>query len=337
MANSEKAGCGIAGLGFYLPAKKVPVLELAARAGIPEFVARFVGAETVREAEPAMLPTDMAIRAAAAALENAGLGPEEIDLIIYCGAGLGDYILPPSAGRIQDGIKAKNAACFDLGQGCGGMLTGLEVARGQLALGDGCETVLLVTGDKWSAFTEHHAADAVFFGDGGGAVIVRRGHQRLQPLTGHQVARGEYHDLWGIRAGGLRHPASAATVAANEHLYRCLDPQRARHEFKEIYLAVMLATVRETLEKAGLRSADIAYFSMVNANLKVQELLLEQLEIPLARSSAAYLRQYGHFGSQDIFFNLDLAIRDGRLQPGDLIVMLTTGIGFSWVCSLIRY
>ncbi len=337
MGKTAKPTCGIRGMGFYLPPREIPLLELAARAGVPEFVARFIGAETVREAEPDLLPSDMAIMAAEKALEQAEMTPDALDLIISCSAGLGDYVIPPAAGRIQDGIKAKNAACFDLAQGCGGMLTALEVARGLLALDEGCRTVMLVAGDKWSAFTEHHAADAVFFGDGGGAVIVQQGYETLQPLVSHQIARGEYHDLWGIPAGGLRHPASAATVAANQHFYRCLDPQRARHEFKEIYLPVMVETVRTTLAKAGCESTDIAFFSMVNANLKVQELLLEQLGIPLEHSSAPYLQKYGHFGSQDVFFNLELAVREQKINRGELVAMLTTGIGFSWVCSLVRY
>lgn len=76
---------------------------------------------------------------------------------------------------------------------------------------------------------------------------------------------------------------------------------------------------------------------MVNANLKVQELLLSQLDIPLERSSAPYLQRFGHFGSQDIFFNLDLAVQDQKISKGDYIVMLTTGIGFTWGSAVIKY
>jgi 3-oxoacyl-[acyl-carrier-protein] synthase-3 len=329
--------CGIAAMGFYLPEKEVPLSELAEKAGIPEFVAKFAGAETVREAAADEFPGQMAIAAAKAAVGHGNIDPGEIDLIIYCGAGVPDNISPPSAGNIQQAIGADGAMAFDLVQGCGGMLTGLQVARAQIALGEGCDTVMLVTGDKWSQFTHHHSADSVFFGDGGGAVVFRKDHPDLRPLASEIITKGEYHDLWGIPAGGLRQPASGDTLKKDMHIYQCLDPERARHEFKELYIPVMVETVRIAMKKAGVTSTDVAFFSMVNANLKVQELLLEQLDIPMEQSSAAYLKRFGHFGGQDIFFNLDRAVRDRKINKGDDVILLTTGIGFTWGCTVIEY
>ena len=329
--------CGIAAMGFYLPPKEVPLLELAEKAGIPSFVAEFAGAATVREADKNEFPAQMAVKAAEAALHNGGINPQDIDLIIYCGAGVPDYIMPPAAGGIQHAIGAHRAMAFDLVQGCCGMLTGMQIAKAQIALGEGCDTVMLATGDKWSQFTHHHSADSVFFGDGGGAVVLRKNHPHLKPVSSEIITRGEYHRLWCIEAGGLRHPASSETIARDMHTYRCIDPERARHEFKEIYIPVMVETVQNAMKKAGITSRDVAFFSMVNANLKVQELLLSQLDIPLAQSSAEYLKRFGHFGSQDIFFNLDLAVQNQKINQGDYIVTLTTGIGFSWGSAVIRY
>ncbi len=329
--------CGISAMGFYLPEKEVSLSALAEKAGIPDFVARFAGAETVREAAVDEFPGQMAIKAAKAALNNGDMDPGEIDLIIYCGAGIPDYISPPSAGNVQQAIGASRAMAFDLMQGCCGMLTGMQVANAQIALGDGCNTVMLVTGDKWSQFTRYHSADSVFFGDGGGAVILRKGHPRLKPISFEIITRGKYHDLWGVPVGGLRQPASADTLETDMHTYQCLDPERARHEFKDIYIPVMVDTIRVAMKKAGIHSRDVAFFSMVNANLKVQELLLDQIDISLERSSAAYLKQFGHFGGQDIFFNLDRAVRDQKINKGDHLVLLTTGIGFSWGSAVIQY
>jgi len=333
----NKPECGIAAMGFYLPEKEVPLLDLAEKAGIPSFVAEFAGAKTVREAAADESPSQMAIRAAKIALQDGDIDPREIDLIIYCGAGVPDHILPPSGGKVQAAISADRAMTFDLVQGCGGMLTGMQIAKAQIALDEGCNTVMLVTGDKWSQFTHHHAADSVFFGDGGGAVVIRKNHLRLQPVASEVVSKGEYNDLWGIPAGGLSLPASSETLSQDLHIYKCIDPERARHEFKEIYIPMMVEVVSGALKKAGIKPDEVAFFSMVNANLKVQELLLSQLGIPMERSSEKYLQKFGHFGSQDIFFNLDLAVREEKISKGDYIVMLTTGIGFSWGCAVIKY
>lgn len=329
--------CGIAAMGFYLPEKRVPLKELAQKAGIPDFVAEYAGAETVREAGPDEYPSDMAAIAAKNALKNSSIDPLEIDLIIYCGAGVPDYIMPSAAGKIQHEIRAKKAFGFDLVQGCCGMLTGMQAAKAHIALNEGIDTVMLVTGDKWSAFTHFHSADSVFFGDGGGAVILKKGHPDLCPLGTEVLTKGEYNHLWSIPAGGLRHPASQDTVTKGMHTYICADPEQARHEFKDIYIPVMLETVHGALKKCSLSPEQIDWFDMVNANLRVQEIVQKNLGIPIEQSSADYLKSFGHFGSQDIFFNLDMAVREKRIKKGDYIVMLTTGIGFYWGSAVLQY
>lgn len=335
MTNSDI--CGICAMGFYLPEKQVPLKELAQKAGIPEFVAEYAGARTVREAGPDEMPTDMAIRAARAALKNGDIDPASIDLIIYCGAGLPDYIMPSSAGRVQDAIGAKNAFGFDVVHGCCAMLTALEVAKAQIALNEGVKTVMLAAGDRWSGFTHHHSADSVFFGDGGGAVILKKDHPDLCPLRVEILTQGQFFDLWQIPAGGLRQPASQQTLDQGMHTYICADTERARHEFKEIYIPTMLGALNRVLGKCRLTPRQIDYFDMVNANLKVQEIVMKKMGLEPGKSSAEYLKRYGHFGGQDIFFNLDCAIGDQKVKKGDYILMLTTGIGFSWGAAVMQY
>ncbi len=329
--------CGLAGFGFYLPEKEVPVLDLAKKAGIPDIVARFAGARTVREAAPGELPSDMAIAAARRALADAVLPPDEIDLIIYCGAGLPDYIIPQTSGHIQHALGASRAFAFDFVQGCSGMLSALQTAKGYLALGEGIDTVLLVSGDKWSQFTRFHAADSVFFGDGGGAVVVSKQSSHFVPLAFHIITDGTYYDLWRVETGGIRHPLTPGALEKGLHLYDCRDRDRAHGPFKEIYVPTIVRGIRKALKKAGVSPRDIAFFDMVNANLKVLEVVAAALEIPMDRTSGDYLKTYGHFGSHDVFFNLDLARREGRIKKGDIVVLQSTGVGFTWSCAVLRY
>ncbi|MFO7884704.1 MAG: 3-oxoacyl-[acyl-carrier-protein] synthase III C-terminal domain-containing protein [Desulfobacteraceae bacterium] len=329
--------CGIKGMGFYMPEKKVSIMELAEKCGIPEFVVKALGAETVREAKDNEFPSDMAVEAAKNALENGDIDPLDIDTIIYCGAGVPDYILPHTAGKIQDAVGAKNAFAFDISQGCCSMLTAVQLAKGYIALNEGINNVMLVAGDKWSQFTRFHSADSVFFGDGGGAVILGKDHEKLSLLGTKVITRGDFHDLWWVQAGALKQPASEETLKKGMHTYLCSDIERARSEFKEIFLPNLVDAVKGALEKSGLAPSDVSYFSMVNNNLKVQSLVLKQLGIPLEASSAEYLREFGHFGGQDIFLNLFMAEKDQKIKKGDFIVMLTSGIGFSWGSTVFQY
>ena len=114
---SKTVNCGISGMGFYMPEKKILVKELAEKSGIPEFVAEALGAETVREAADNEFPSDMAVKAARKAVEDSMMNPLELDVIIYCGAGVPDHIIPDTAGKIQHEVGAKNALAFDISQG----------------------------------------------------------------------------------------------------------------------------------------------------------------------------------------------------------------------------
>lgn len=337
MEKTTETTCGIAGMGFYLPEKEISVRELAEQAGIPEVVAVNAGAETVREAAAGELPSDMAIAAAKTALRDAGIPGGELDLIIYCGAGLPDYIIPQTSGRIQHALGASHAFAFDLVQNCSGMITALQTAKGFIALDEGINTALLVAGDKWSRFTRFHAADSVFFGDGGGAVVVKKGAPDFEPQAFHSTTDGAFYDLWRIEAGGVRHPATAETVASGLHIYDCMDKDRAHHEFRDIYIPVMVKTVKKVLQKKGISAGEVAYFDMVNANLRVTEIVLDTLKIPREKSSIPYLKRYGHFGAHDIFFNLQCALDDGRLEKGAFIVLQSTGVGFTWAAAVLRY
>jgi 3-oxoacyl-[acyl-carrier-protein] synthase III len=323
-------------MGFYLPETRVRVDALAAAAGVPAKVAAYAGATTVREAPEHVLPVQMALSAAHLALKEARLDASDLDAILWCGAAVPEYVMPNTAGLIQHRLGAGHAQAFDVGQGCAAMLTGLQVACALQALDQTVRSVLLVTADKWTAFTLHHNADSVFFGEGGGAVVLRQGHPCLVPTAFHTITDGGYYGLWQIPAGGVVTPASIETVGTGAHVYQCVDHETAHGAFQEMYVPTIVRSIRSVLSKAGIRADQVAFVSMVNANLRVLQLALEDLDIPEERSSADYLREYGHFGSQDVFFNLHHALGEGRLQPGEYALLVTTGIGFFWVSAVVR-
>lgn len=232
------------------------------------------------------------------------------------------------------------------------MLTGLWAATSFLAFDSSLQHVLLLGADRWSSFTSHQVCDSVFFGDGGGAVVVSRGDHPLRLLAYEGITRGEFSDLWRLDGGGIRarvareHPAGAvgsATRPTNEHvaaagddIYRVVDPERAHGEFKEIYVPGILDSIRGALRRAALQPEDIDFVSMVNANLRVLQVVLGELGIPEERSSADYLREFGHFGAPDVFFNLFLAQDQGRVRPGNRVLLVSTGIGFHWVAAVVE-
>ncbi len=320
----------IKGFGFYLPEKKVGARELAQKANMHEKVLTAIGIKNVYE-EDKLLPSDMAIIASKKAIENAGINPLNIDLIINAPAGLQDYIIPPVSGKIQHEINAENAYCYDIVQGCCGMMTALQIANNYIKSGD-INTALIVSSDRWSSFTNHHCAEAVIFGDGAGAIIVDGSGEDFKVIDFIFKTNGRYFNLYGIEEGGVK-----SIDVKKGILYECLDIKTARTDFKEIYMPSFIEVIKKLLNKNRLKITDISYISMVNANLKLLEIICSQINFPLEKTSANYLQEHGHIGGFDIFFNIHLAKNDGLIKKGDKIIILNAGIGFTWAAGLIEY
>ncbi len=343
---------GITGMGFYLPDERIPLSDLAEQSGTPSRVAEYAGASSVRRAAADVFPVDMAVGAARSALERAQVRAADLGLVLWCGAAVPEYLMPTTAGAAQAALGADGAHGFDVAQGCAAMLTGLWAASSFLAFDPSLQHVLLLGADRWSSFTRHQVCDSVFFGDGGGAVVVSRGDHPLRLLAYQGITRGEFSDLWrldgdGVRArvarergagpeGGAAGLQTEGTAGVDVDHYRVVDPERAHGEFKEIYVPVILDSIRGALRRAALGPNDIHFVSMVNANLRVLQVVLGELGIPEERSSADYLRRFGHFGAPDVFLNLFLAMEQGRVQPGDRVLLVSTGIGFHWVAAVVE-
>ncbi len=322
---------GIKGFGFYIPEKRVNANKVAKKAGMHEKVIQYIGCDTISEAEENEFPSDMAVKASKEAIENTQIDPLQIDLIINCPAGLQDYIIPPISGKIQYEIGAKNAYCFDIVQGCCGMMTGLHIAKNYILAND-VNNILLVSSDKWSAFTDNHCAEAVIFGDGAGAIIVSNIFKDFKIIDFIFKTQGKYFNLYGINEGGVKN-----LQIKNGIKYECLDVETARGDFKEIYMPSFIEVIKKLLNKNRLKISDISYISMVNANLKLLEIISSQLNFPIERTSANYLKKWGHIGGFDIFFNIYLAQKDGKIKKGDKIILLNAGIGFTWGAGLIEF
>ncbi len=321
---------GLRSYGFYIPEKRVDAKELMKKAGLHEKVIQFMGINSVSEAEDNEFPSDMAIKASKNALERANINPLEIDFIINCPAGLQDYILPPVSGKIQYELQAENAVCYDLIQGCCGMLTGVNIAKNYILSGE-ANNVLVVSSDKWSAYTKYHCAEAVIFGDGAGAVIVSNKFENFKIIDFMFKTMGKYYDLYGIKEGGVKN-----INVENGIKYECMNVDVARNEFKNFYMPGFVEVIKKLLNKNKLKVSDIAYLSAVNANLRLLELICENLNFPIEKTSYDYLQKWGHIGGFDIFFNIARAFDEKKIKKGDKIILLNAGIGFTWGASLIE-
>ncbi|MGI8436459.1 MAG: beta-ketoacyl-ACP synthase III [Chthoniobacterales bacterium] len=331
---SAKTGraVSIVGTGSYVPERIMTNEDLSKMVDTnDEWITSRTGIKERRIAAKDEHTSDMAARAALAAMKQAHVKPEEIDLILVATASP-DMIFPATACFVQTKIGAKNAACLDVSAACAGFLVAVEIAQ-QFITSHTYDTVLVIGAEKLSSITNWTDRNTcVLFGDGAGAAILRhRSESAHGVISTHIGSNGEYTDILYMPGGGCRTPITAEN--AHQHL------QTIHMSGKDVYkqaVISMLDASHKALEKAGLQIEDIACIIPHQANVRIIEAIAERLKLPLDKFFIN-LDRYGNTSAAAVAIALDEANRSGRLKKGDYILMVVFGGGLTWASSVIEW
>ena len=323
----------IAGVGSYAPAKVLTNEELSKLVDTSdEWIRTRSGIRERRIAAPEEACSDLAIKAATAALADAKVAAADIDLLIVATC-TPDLPLPSTACIVQHklGIPA-HATCFDIAAACSGFLYALEIAYGQLQT-NRYKRALIIGAEKLSTITDWtDRTTCVLFGDGAGAAVLHKVEQPGIGILGTDLgADGEFVDNLYIPAGGSRTPASNETVAKHDHCIR----MNGREVFKSA-VRVMETVAREMMEQHHLTPDQISLVIPHQANIRIIEALATKLEVPLEKFFVN-LDRYGNTSSATIPLALDEARRAGRIKPGDLTLLVAFGAGLTYGATLVRW
>ena len=274
----------------------------------------------------------MAARAGQSALENAGIKPEEVDLILVSTIS-SNVILPCAACEVQRELGAVNATCFDLNAACTGFLLGYNTAAAYLAAGV-YQTALVIGSESLSNLTNwKDRSTCILFGDGAGAAVIRRGEGRhCLPDTHSNGAKGgaltckSRHDH-----NGLTRHQEVETLADPEYFMQ-MDGQAV---FKFAVRSVPQA-VEEVLEANRVKKEEISCYILHQANRRIVEAVAKRLGEPLEKFPMN-LQEYGNTSSASIPILLDEQNRSGKLKKGDRIVLAGFGAGLSWGASILDW
>ncbi len=282
------------------------------------------------EKEGDLASTEMAEPACRAALERAGVSPLDIDMIVV-GTVTPDLRLPSAACLLQAKLGCKNASAFDVVAACAGSLYALTVVDKFIRTGTvkralvvGVETMTSIT--NWS-----DRNTCVLFGDAAGAMVVE-----AAPADGPGVLdTAIYSD--GTAWEHLYIPAGGSKTRMTQEL---LDGQadRIKMNGREVYKIAVRALVdaaEKILKKNGLTSSDVKLVVAHQANIRIIEAVAERVHIPMERF-VINIDHYGNTSSASALVTFDEAVRDGRMKPGDLVLMLAIGAGMAWSAILYR-
>lgn len=323
----------IAGLGMHVPEKIVTNDDLATTLDTSdEWIRQRTGIRERRFVEPGTSASDLGIIAAREALADAGVSPEDVDLVITATL-TPDQLTPATASRIADEAGCVNAGPFDLSAGCTGFIFGLNMAMGVVAAGLH-DRVLVVGAEVFSYFLDRgDRSTAVLFGDGAGAAVVSEasspGSGRILGFDLGGNAAGA--DILGIPAGGSRMPASQETVETHQH---CVKMNGA--EVYKFATRVVAPCAGRVLERCGRTVDDIDLFIPHQANLRIIEAGAKNLGIPEGKIFTN-VQRYGNTSGASIPICLYEARAEGRLKGGDLVLLMGFGAGLTWGACLLEW
>jgi 3-oxoacyl-[acyl-carrier-protein] synthase III len=321
----------IAGTGSYAPERRVTNQELSVTVRLdPAGILRRTGILERRWAAKDQAASDLATEAVRAALEQAGVAAKNLDAIILATTSP-DMWFPSTACLVQKNLHVRNAFAMDVSASCCGFLFALSVAEQFIRSGQ-AKLVAAVAAEVKSRFLDKNdPATAILFGDGAGAVVLKKSETAAGLLTVRLHSDGSKSGLIRIPAGGSRRPISEKSLAEEQHVIR----MKGGSLFKAAVQRLIDVT-REILNAHRLQPDDITHFVFHQANARILSAVARRLQIPRDRIVMT-LDRYGNTSSASLPMALDHLMRSGRVRPGDRIFLGAFGGGLNWGGALVRW
>jgi 3-oxoacyl-[acyl-carrier-protein] synthase-3 len=295
-----------------------------------EWIVTRTGIRERRIAGPGETTVTMSIEACQKALERAGVGPEEVDLIIVA-TSTPDYLCPPVSSMVQDRLGATRASAFTLAAGCTGFVYGLVTASQFIETGL-YKKVLVVGVETLSAGVDWtDRSTCVIFGDGGAAVLVEASDQPTGILSCELGSDGSDWDALFYPGGGCAKPFSEEVLRNREHYLR-MDGRRI---FK-FATRKMTDSVINVVRDSGLTLNDIALIIPHQANSRIIELAARRLGVT-PEKVMVNIDRYGNTSAASIPLALCDALGEGRLKSGDHVVLVGFGAGLTWAAAVLHW
>ncbi|NOY83260.1 MAG: ketoacyl-ACP synthase III [Nitrospirae bacterium] len=319
----------IIGTGRALPQRVVTNDALAKQFNLSASeIFRKTGIQKRYWAEPSEKPSTLAVAAAKNALETAGCHARDIDLILVSTT-TPDMYFPSTACLVQRDLKARSIPAFDINASCSGFLYALSLADQYIKNGT-AKTVLVIATDLKSRFLNpKDQTTAILFGDGAGAVVLRRGVSGIQKIT--LGADGAFQELIDLPGGGARLPITLQSLKEERHYMQMQGKRLFR-----IAVRKMESTLTQFLSEASLSFDEIDFYLFHQANLRILEALFKRISLPRHKTEIT-LSQFGNTSSSTIPIALDVAVRAGKLKKGDRVVFSAFGGGVTWGNVLLNW
>jgi 3-oxoacyl-[acyl-carrier-protein] synthase III len=325
----------IIGTGHHVPQREVTNDELAQHMDTSDqWIRERSGIETRRWIQPGETSDQMCVAASRQAIEAAGIDPMQIDMII-CATITPDCFFPGNSALLQHSLGVGTVAAMDIRNQCTGFVYGVSTAAAHIKAGI-ADTVLLVGAEIQSTaldLSDRGRDMSVLFGDGAGAAILQATDTDSDLLASSLHSQGEHaRELWcEMPSSTIPGRINAEVMAEGRHHPHMNGRMVFKHAIKRFCEAI-----QEVLDKGGLTIEDVALVVPHQANLRITEMVAHRFKLK-PEQVVSNIQKYGNTTAASIPIALDEAVRDGRLQRGDNLILVAFGSGFTLGANLIRW
>ena len=336
---NPQARAGLLSLATYIPRAYHDADYIAANSDTPADIIRTkLGWRQKNVPGPGDGTVAMGLKAARKAMYYSGLSPEDIDLVIWSGEEVKEYRNWPVGVKIQKELGLTKAWSFDMQQRCGTTLVALKVARDMIRADDSVKNILIATGYRNSDLI-HYPNSRVrwmyYLAAGGAACVVQRDCPVNEILDGHFMSDGSF--AWDVYVpqGGSTEPMTIEGLEQGRQYLDVMDPVGMKDRLERLSLSNWLICIDKALAKGGFARNDVDYLATLLVKRSAHDYLVS--ELGLDPEHTRYLEEFGHHGQNDQILSLELALEENRLKDGDLVLMISAGIGYAWGALTLRW
>ncbi|MGD9397282.1 MAG: ketoacyl-ACP synthase III [Candidatus Thorarchaeota archaeon] len=329
----------ITGLGMYVPEKMLTnedIEKMLDRPGTADWLVKNVGIRKRHIMADDEVTSDLALHASRQALENAGVEPDELDMIILS-TDTPDYLSPATSVVIQHKLGAKKAGTFDVNCACAGLVTSLDIGSRYIRTDSDINTILVIGAygmTKFVDWTDHYTC--TLFADAAGAMVLQTSQEKEGFIASKLIADGSFHDHLGIFVGGTAEPPTIEAIQNKTHhlTFRKRFPADTNLQHWPIL-------TRECVSKANLTMDDIDWVFFTQVNLRTIEAVMKELNVPLEKTHNV-MQKWGYTGSACIALAMYDAVTQGKLPPpgegnGENIALCSSGGGFNMAAAVLKW
>ncbi len=328
---------GIVGFGTYFPPTIETAADLAARSGIPEAILREkMGIRQRHTASDAETVTYMATHAAQQAIQQAGIDPQQIKLVISHGSEHKDHLVWNAAAKIMQNVGATHAYAFEMYALCAGAPIAMHTARAMMQSDSRLDTVLLAAGSRENDLINFHNERSRFmynFGAGGGAMVLARDADKNLILGASAYTDGTLSEAVVLTEAAIGD--GDPVVGELRGRLDVTDPDYMAQRLGEVSLPNFVHVITEAVEQSGASLSDVRFLGITH--MKRSFYLQILASVGLTPEQSVYLEDYGHIQSVDQVLAIELGLAQGKIHPGDLIVLAGAGTGYTWSAVAVRW